>query len=161
MESPALTIINQELLDQVSFQAQQSPRLRKNHNFHPSDEFCSHRLLNAMEPGSYIRPHRHLDTTKDESMVMIRGSMGVIAFDEAGNVTLSKVLSACGDAIAVDIPHGQFHTVVCLEKGSVFFEAKAGPYRPLTDKEKAAWAPDEGTAEAADYLRGLEALFNK
>lgn len=161
MAPQVLTIIDQHLLNSVSSQAQHSPRLRKNHNFHPSDEFCSHRLLNGMEPGSYIRPHRHLDTNKDESMVMVRGAMGVIAFDDEGKVVLAKKLSACGEAIAVDIPHGRFHTVVSLEQGTIFFEAKAGPYRALTGEERAPWAPDEASPEAAEYLRELETLFRR
>ncbi|HTG82888.1 MAG TPA: WbuC family cupin fold metalloprotein, partial [Geobacteraceae bacterium] len=56
-----MKIIDQHLLDQLSAEAANNPRLRKNHNIHPSDDFCCHRLFNAVEPGSYIRPHRHLD----------------------------------------------------------------------------------------------------
>jgi cupin fold WbuC family metalloprotein len=154
-----MLVIDQQLLDQVTEQAKQSPRLRKNFNLHPSDDFCCHRLLNAMEPDSYIRPHRHLDPAKDESMVMARGRMGVISFDEAGNVIRTAVIAVAGSAVAVDIPHGAFHTVVSLESGTVFFEAKAGPYLPLTDAEKAPWAPDDGSAEAITFLAGLKALF--
>jgi cupin fold WbuC family metalloprotein len=154
-----MQIIDQQLLDQVTGQAKQSPRLRKNLNFHPSDDFCCHRLLNALEPGSYIRPHRHLDPAKDESMVMVRGRMGVIAFDEAGNVLRKAVIAAGSGAVAVDIPHGTFHTVVSLASGTVFFEAKSGPYLPLTDAEKAPWAPEEGSAEALACLAGFTALF--
>lgn len=159
--STPLTIMDLELLEKVTLQAQKSPRLRKNHNFHPSDEFCSHRLLNAMEPGSYIRPHCHMEETKDESIVMVRGSMGVLAFNEKGDVVLAKIIAAGGDAFAVDIPHGCFHTLVSLESRSVFFEAKAGPYRPLTEAEKAPWSPEEGTPEASIYLRNLEKLFRQ
>ncbi|HEY6839358.1 MAG TPA: WbuC family cupin fold metalloprotein [Geobacteraceae bacterium] len=155
-----MNIIDRQLLDELSRQARENPRLRKNYNLHPSDDFCAHRLLNAMEPGSYIRPHRHLDPLKDESMAMVRGSMGIVAFDEAGNVILARILSAGGDAVAVDIPHGSYHTVVSLEKGTIFFEAKAGPYIPLTEEEKAPWAPAEGDATVAAYLARLEALFH-
>ncbi|KAF0220485.1 MAG: hypothetical protein FD174_1139 [Geobacteraceae bacterium] len=154
-----MLIIDQQLLDQVTEQAKLSPRLRKNFNLHPTDDFCCHRLLNAMEPDSYIRPHCHLDPAKDESMVMVRGRMGVITFDGAGNILHKTLIAAAGSAVAVDIPHGVFHTVVSLESGTVFFEAKAGPYLPLTDAEKAPWAPDEGSADAKSCLAGLKALF--
>jgi cupin fold WbuC family metalloprotein len=150
-----MLIIDQTLLDRLTAEARENPRLRKNFNLHPSDDFCCHRLLNAMEPGSYIRPHRHLDPLKDESMVMVRGRMGVISFDEKGEITGSSILAAGGGNIAVDIPHGRFHTVVSLENGTVFFESKAGPYLPLSDEEKAWWFPIEGSPEAASYLEKL------
>lgn len=153
-----MNVITQDLLDQVTAQARQGDRLRKNHNLHPTDAFCCHRLLNAMEPSSYIQPHRHLDPNKDESMVILRGRLGIVSFDEAGAVTGAHLLQA-GDAVAVDIPHGEFHTVVSLEPGTVFFEAKAGPYLPLTAGEKAPWAPAEGDEGAGGYHASLMALF--
>jgi cupin fold WbuC family metalloprotein len=153
-----MRIIDRQLLDRLSEEARGNPRLRKNFNLHPDDEFCCHRLLNAMEPDSYIRPHRHLDPLKDESMVMVRGSMGVLRFDEAGNVLERRVIAAAGEAVAVDIPHGSFHTVVSLESGTVFFESKAGPYRPLSEEEKGGWAPAEGAPESSSYLAGLVRL---
>lgn len=156
-----MKIIDQELLDTLSAQAAGTPRLRKNLNIHPSDDFCCHRLFNAVEPESYIRPHRHLDPAKDETFVIVRGKLGVIMFDEGGKVVEQVLLSAGGDSIAADLPHGAFHTAVSLEKGTIFFEAKAGPYLPLTDREKAPWAPEDGTPAAAAYLESLKGLFQE
>lgn len=154
-----MKIVDRRLLDQLSSQARENPRLRKNWNIHPSDDFCCHRLLNAIEPGSYIRPHRHLDPTKDETFVIVRGRLGVILFDEAGLVAKKILLAADGDTLAVDIPHGVFHGAVSLAPGTIFFEAKAGPYLPLADGEKAVWAPEDGAEEVAPYLSDLAALF--
>ena len=154
-----MRIIDQDLLDRISAEARENPRLRKNFNLHSGDYFCCHRLLNAMEPESYIRPHRHLDPAKDESMVMVRGRMGVLVFDDTGNVLNQVIIVAAVAAVAVDIPHGQFHTVVSLESGTVFFESKAGPYLALTEEEKGGWAPAEGTPEAADYLTQLKRIL--
>jgi len=155
-----MRIIDTHLLDTVSAEAKGSPRLRKNHNFHPADDSPCHRLLNAMEPDSYIRPHCHASPLKDESIVVVRGRLGVAAFDGAGVVVMTRILAAGGDAVAVDIPHGEFHTVVALEHGTVFFEAKAGPYAPLAETEKASWAPDEATSGAPSYLAWLKGLFS-
>ena len=152
-------IIDKHLLDHLSAQARSNPRLRKNHNLHPADDFCCHRLFNAIEPGSYIRPHRHLDPVKDETFVIVRGRLGVIMFDEEGQVAGTALLAPGEGAIAVDIPHGRFHTPVSLDAGTIFFEAKAGPYLPLADGEKANWAPEDGTPEAAAYLARLKSLF--
>ncbi len=62
-------IIDNDLLDQVSAQAEASPRLRMNYNFHQSLEDKCHRMLNAVEPGTVVPIHRH--PTKDESFVIL------------------------------------------------------------------------------------------
>ena len=154
-----MKIIDRKLLDRLSGEAGEHPRRRKNWNIHQNDAFCCHRLLNAIEPGSYIRPHRHLDPAKDETFLIVRGRLGVVLFDESGQVARKILLDAAGDTLAVDIPHGLFHGAVSLAPGTVFFEAKAGPYRPLADGEKADWAPEDGSPEAAAYLLSLEGLF--
>ncbi len=152
-------IIGQATLDLVSAQAKASPRKRKNLNFHARETDAAHRLLNAIEPGSYIPPHRHLDPAKDESILVVRGRLGAVFFDEAGRVVEHGVLVAGGPDVMINVPHGTFHTVVALEPGTVFFEAKAGPYLPLAAAERAAWAPQEGEAGAPNYLARLTALF--
>lgn len=154
-----MKLITNELLERVTVEAQTSPRRRKNYNFHQSDESRCNRLLNALEPGTYIRPHRHLDPEKEELMVLLRGRMGMVYFDESGSVTETALLAAGGDAFGIDIPSGTYHSLVCLEPGTVFLEAKAGPYRPFTAEETAPWAPSEGDAATASYLAGLEQLF--
>ena len=156
-----MQIIDQKLLDRITVLARETPRRRKNHNLHPSDDASCHRLLNAVEPDSYIPPHRHLDPAKDEAFVVVRGKLGIVTFDEHGNVLEKALASSGGDVVAVDIPHGVFHTAVSLASGTVFFEAKAGPYLPLRDEEKAPWAPAEGTPAAVDYLAQLQGLFCK
>jgi cupin fold WbuC family metalloprotein len=153
-------LIDQALLDEVSREAAASPRLRKNRNFHPSDDFIAHRLLNAVEPGSYVMPHRHLDADKDETIIALRGRFGVLLFEDAGKVVRKLLLEAGGPVQGVDLPHGTWHTLVALETGSVFFEAKAGPYAPLSEAERAPWAPAESeTAAASRCLGAWMALF--
>ncbi|HWI39976.1 MAG TPA: WbuC family cupin fold metalloprotein [Verrucomicrobiae bacterium] len=153
-----MIIIDEGLLDQVSAAAASSPRLRRNLNFHRGDDAPSQRLLNALEPGTYVRPHRHLEEGKEETMLVVRGRMGILTFGEHGEV-LEKVLLEPGDVRGVCIPPDTFHTVLSLQPGTVFFEAKDGPYRPVSDKEWGGWAPQEGTPEADAYLRLLRGLF--
>ena len=40
------------------------------------------------------------------------------------------MLEAGGECPAVQVPKGMYHTCVCLEPGSVIFEAKDGAYDP-------------------------------
>ena len=151
--------IDSALLNAISAQAEASPRRRKNHNFHADNAAPCHRLLNAIEADSYVAPHRHATADKDETILALRGKMGMVFFDESGNVTAQTLIEPSGPVMAVDIPHGVFHTVVALASGSVFFEAKAGPYQALTPEERAPWAPVEGAQESAAYLEKLKALF--
>ena len=148
-----------ESLDALSARAAESPRRRANLNFHDTPEHPANRMLNAMEPDSYVRPHRHAAAFKDETFVVVKGAFGVVLFDEKGNVSQTAVLRAGGDLIGAHLPAGIFHSIVSLEPASVFFEVKAGPYDPATAKDWAPWAPDEGAAEAPAYLTKLRALF--
>jgi cupin fold WbuC family metalloprotein len=159
MEERSLTLIDVGLLGAVTQQARASPRGRKNYNFHALESDPANRLLNAMEPGSYVQPHRHLDPTKDETFIVVRGRFGLVLFDSDGAVARTAVLAAGGDAIGADVPHGTYHTLISLEPGSVFFEVKAGPYRPIGENERAPWAPVEGDPRAAAYLCDLERRF--
>ena len=144
--------IDRQLLDEVSREAAASLRRRRNRNFHPADDYQAHRLLNAIEPDSYIAPHRHLDPSKDETMVVLRGRLGLIIFDDAGSIVRVELLEAGGELLGVDIPHGTWHTLLALEPGTVFLEAKAGPYVALSEAERAPWAPTEGSSAAAVML---------
>lgn len=105
-------------------------------------------------------PHRHLDPTKDESIICLRGCLGVVVFCPSGAVDRNILLAAAGGNVGVDIPHGVYHTVLALEPGTVFFEAKAGPFVPLTAAERAAWAPAEGDPAATDFLVRWRRLFD-
>lgn len=138
--------------------ARQAPRRRANRNFHPYDAYPAHRLLVAIEPDSYVPPHRHLNSDKDETLLILRGSLGVLFFDGHGEVERRVILRAGGETLGVDIPHGVFHTVCALETATVFFEAKAGPYVPVSAEEKAGWAPAEGGGEVPAYLERLREL---
>jgi len=155
-----MKVVNRELLGKITAEALHSSRLRKNHNFHPSDESRCHRLLNAIEPASYIRPHRHLDPEKDEAFVLMSGRAGIILFADNGAVTETLLLSQTNGNLAADIPHGAYHTVLSLETGTVFYEAKAGPYLPPEEDEKASWAPEDTDPAAQKYLELLRKLFD-
>lgn len=158
-----VTLIDEALLDALSAEARSHPRLRKNRNFHHDDQAPGQRLLNAIEPGSYVMPHRHVDPHKDETMVVLRGQIGLVIFDEEGAILRAVCLSGGGEfgsgARGVDIPHGCWHSMLALESGTVFCEAKAGPYAPLADDERAPWAPAEGTPDVPVYLERLRGLF--
>ena len=144
--------ITNDFIEQVSKKAKTSPRLRMNYNFHPHHEDPLHRLLNAMEPGTYIQPHKHENPDKFEIFLVLRGRFAVIIFDEDGIITDYIVLDAKEGNYGVEIPEKTYHTLISLEAGSVAYEIKEGPYSPLTAKNFAPWAPAEGTPGVAGYI---------
>lgn len=124
-----MRLIDETLLDEVTRQAQDSPRLRMNHNLHDSLEAKAQRLLNALEPGTVLPIHRHPDTA--ETYVLLRGRIRVMYYDDRKTETESVVLDPKAGSYGVHIPAGQWHTLEVLESGSVILEVKDGPYRPL------------------------------
>ena len=119
-------VIDKKLLDEVSAQAQASPRLRMNFNFHQSLEDKCHRMLNAVEPGTDIPIHKHPD--KDESFVILRGKVRSTTYNDDGSVIDSVILSQDDGIYGVDIPKGVWHKLESLEPASVIFECKSGPF---------------------------------
>ena len=123
-----MKIIDVNLLDEVSKQAKESPRLRMNYNFHQSLNDMCHRFLNAVELGTKVEIHRH--PTKDESFVLLRGRVRVNTYNDDGTVLESVVLCPEEGLYGVDIPKNVWHNVECLESGSVVLGCKEGPFVP-------------------------------
>ncbi|NIL99612.1 MAG: cupin fold metalloprotein, WbuC family [Acidobacteria bacterium] len=152
-----VTHIDDELLGAVTARAVDSPRRRMNHNFHQLED-AANRMLNAIEPDSYIRPHRHLTPPKDEGFLVLKGKGSCLIFDEQGTVTDVCTLDPLEGKWGVDIPAGVYHTILALDPNTVFYEVKPGPYVPASDKDFAPWAPLENTPEAVAYLEELRRI---
>lgn len=149
-----MKLINETLLDEVTAQARKSPRLRMNYNFHETMEAPIHRMLNALEPGTYLVPHRHPD--KEEVYLVLRGSLLAFLFDEEGKVTVKETLSPAVGNYGIEIPAGAWHGIVVLEPGTVIYEIKQGPFVPLTPENIAPWAPDATDRESVDaYMKEM------
>ena len=134
-----MKLISEELLDRVSAQAKANERLRMNYNLHDSLDASVHRLLNALEPGTYLPPHRHQD--KEETYLVLRGSLLAFFFDSNGNVTDKVCLNPKIGIYGLEIPAGMWHSIVVQEPDTVIFEVKKGPYQPLPPEDLAPWAP--------------------
>lgn len=155
MTAMSLRLITPTDLDALSRAAQVTPRRRHNLNLHADYADPCQRLFNAVEPESYVRPHRHSDPPKPECFVAVRGRLALLLFDERGVVTQRVALAPQGPVVAAEVPAGAWHAIVAVAPGSIFFETKPGPYVALTDKDFAPWAPAEGSAAARVYLEAL------
>ena len=155
-----MKIIDAQLLDLISDQAKQSPRRRMNYNFHQSPTDAVQRLLNAIEPGTYLRPHRHPD--REEVFIVLRGKMTLFIFDDAGNVAKQAPLCNREGTYGVEIPPMTWHTVVVNEHDTVMYELKQGPYVPLSEEHFAPWSPQPNEGQAVEeYLHYLEGLASR
>ena len=126
-------IIDKRLLDDLTAQAQASPRLRMNLDLRNSDGDSSQRMLNAIEPGSMVPIHRHQRTS--ETVVVLRGRVVEEYYTSEGVVEASYELAAGGPVCAINIPAGQWHTLRALDPGPVILEMKDGPYEPVREED--------------------------
>ena len=121
--------IDNLLLDKLTAQAKESPRLRMNLDLRNSDADSSQRMLNAIEPGSVVPVHRHRGTS--ETLVVLRGRVVEEYYSSEGDVVATFELAAGGPLCALNIPAGQWHALRALESGTVILEMKDGAYEPI------------------------------
>ena len=152
------TLISTNLIHQAVKGSRLSPRKRIILPFHKGPEAPLHRMLNALQPYSYIQPHRHLYPPKAESVIVLQGAIRCFLFNPHGQVEEIYTLAAGSDKFGVDSEPGVFHTFLALVQDTVLFEAKPGPYGQSSDKDFASWAPAEGTPEVKDYMEYLYSL---
>jgi cupin fold WbuC family metalloprotein len=147
--------INDSFISETSAKAGSSERKRMNYNFHKEDAATLQRMLNAMEPDTYIQPHKHENPDKVEAFFVLRGRILLIEFDDQGNITDHIILDPRQGNFGGEIAPRTWHTLISLEEGSVAYEVKDGPYDPSVDKNFATWAPAEGDADCQAYNQKL------
>lgn len=148
-------LISTDLIDRCVIASRQSPRQRIIQPLHKTADAQLHRMLNAMQPGSYIQPHRHLFPPKAESVIVLRGAIYVFIFNNDGIIDAIHTVKAGSINLGIDSEPGVFHTFAAIEKDTVLFEVKPGPYNQADDKDFAPWAPAEGVDGAKEYLDHL------
>jgi cupin fold WbuC family metalloprotein len=149
---------NNTIIEKGIASSRKSRRKRILLPLHRSQDDRVQRLINFLQPGTYIRPHRHPGKYNVESIVVMRGSVQFIIFDDVGFIENHFTLRACTDESVIDIEPGVWHSFIVLQKDTVIFEVKKGPYNGLTDKEFAPWSPDEFTEEASKWVDTMEKM---
>lgn len=148
--------VSEDLVQRALVASRESPRKRVILPFHKDHNALLHRMLNAMQPGTYLQPHRHMDPPKDEIFLVLRGAIDLIVFDDEGAITDVVALVANSEAFGVDLAAGRFHSFLVREADTVLYEVKLGPYSPQTAKDFATWAPAENSAGVAAYVQTLQ-----
>ena len=124
-------VIDKTTLDFLTDKAKYSSRKRCNFDLRNSIDDCSQRMLNAIEPDTVIPIHRH--KASSETCVCVKGHFEEYLYDENGNLT--DTIDMVPGGVVLNIEAGQWHSLKCLESGTVLLEAKNGAYRPLDEDE--------------------------
>lgn len=122
-------LIDDNLIQRVTALAKESPRLRKNYNFHETLDDPCQRMLNIMLKGTKFEIHRHTNTA--ESFIILKGKLDLIYFNDKGEETDRFRLDPTLGNYGINIPSGQWHSLEILEDSTIF-ETREGPYIPVS-----------------------------
>ena len=124
-------IIDNDVLDDLTRQAQSSPRLRMNLDLRNSADDNSQRMLNAIEPGTVLPIHRHMNSSV--TIVCVRGHFEELLYDDSGNLIEAIDMRPGGNVI--NLPIGQWHTIKSLESGTVLLEVQDGTWEAMKEED--------------------------
>jgi len=147
--------IANDLLKKMMSKSKASSRGRTNHNFHDGPADPLQRMLNSMQPGTYLQPHKHENPDKREVFIALTGKFVVVQFNDDGSIADHMVLDPSKNDVAAEMKARIYHTIISLAPDSIIYELKDGPYSPLDDKNFATWAPTEGNPECSQYLNSI------
>jgi cupin fold WbuC family metalloprotein len=143
--------INDTIIQPLIKQARSSTRKRQNHNFHPASSDPMHRMLHAMEPDTYVQPHKHEAPDKREAFIILKGRVAAVEYTDEGKVCDWIILDPATGNYGMEIAPRKWHNLIALESGTVVYEVKDGPWNQADDKFFASWAPKEGDADCLEY----------
>ncbi|MDX1640876.1 MAG: WbuC family cupin fold metalloprotein [Balneolaceae bacterium] len=146
--------LSDEMIKKGIKASRQSERKRIILPIHRKQNAEVQRMINFLQPGTYIRPHKHPLEHATESLVLIKGSIRFYTFDDEGNVLTVHEVNSNPTPGVLDIEPGVWHSFLVLEENTLLFECKKGPYNPDTDKVFASWSPEE-SSEAAEWMKTL------
>lgn len=149
-------VLDEYKISQLIACAQGNERKTARICMHKSADEQLHQMIIVHFKGNYVRPHRH--PAKIESFHLIKGSLLVGVFDEAGNLTDRMVLDDNGDqpTMVARIARNIYHTVIPLTKVVIFHEITNGPFTGHNDSEFAEWAPEPDDKEKIrNFLRKI------
>ena len=154
--SGAVVTVDEEQIERGIAASRGSSRRRIILPLHRRQEAPVQRMVNFLQPDTYIRPHLHPREDATESITMMQGRIGFLVFDEKGGVEQMIPLGGEGEPKVIDLEPRVCHSFVVLEDDTVIFESKRGPYDTERDKTFADWSPEEGSDEAMAWIREMK-----
>ena len=144
-QSEAPQLVGSEQLAPLLQAAAASTRKRSHLLLHADQQDQVQRLLIALEPESFVRPHVHGEQW--EMIVLLRGRFDFLIFDPQAELVQRLAMSVASPV--VQIPRCTWHSGVALAPETLVLEIKPGPYRP---NEFAPWAPEEGEPASGAFV---------
>ena len=126
-------LLNKELLDALTEQAKVSPRLRMNLDLRNTPDDQSQRMLNALEPGTVMPVHRHRNSS--ETVTVLRDKVEWVYYIDQGEATDTFIVAPGSDLVGLSVPIGQWHSLECMESGTIVLCFKDGPWEALKDND--------------------------
>ncbi len=148
-------ILDDDIIQKGMDTSRNSPRKRIIMPIHRKQDAQVQRMLNFLQPGTYIRPHKHPLSHATESIIVLKGAIRFFIFDSDGNIEHIFNLNDRPVKNLIDFEPGIWHSFIVLEKDTILFEVKRGPYDAETDKVFAQWAPEEFSSEGEKFLNIL------
>ena len=141
-----IQLINANLLSVLHWKARESERKRMNLDLRTTESDTSQRMLNALEPGTRVPIHRHIETS--ETVVCLEGCLDWVFYEELPNVDAggavhdgeTATVESCFKEVArfricpkeqkygLQIPPMAWHSVEVYEPSTIM-EAKDGAYK--------------------------------
>ena len=148
--------LDDDFFEQLLLQANESPRKRSHYNLHKELNEPVQRLCIALKKGTYVRPHHHPRKNKWELMLVFRGEVNLVIFEQDG-VILEKLSLSSGSTLSgIEMEPNTWHTIVPVTDDAVIIEVKEGPFTPTQESDFASWAPLEGDEQVISFLDWLE-----
>jgi len=147
---------SEEDLGKLIERSRSSRRRRAPLPLHADDYAGPQALINAIQPDSYMRPHRH---DGDEIWIPVRGHVKLVTFEETGIIMdIFSLFPLSRDGyVFTQVPEGVYHSAFAVDRDSVFGNISQGPFDKTAYKEFATWAPDEEDRTAgASFLTDLK-----
>jgi cupin fold WbuC family metalloprotein len=141
----SIQVIDRHQIEELATQATAVPRKRAHLLLHDGPTDPVQRLLIALQPNSYVRPHHH--SRQWEMLILQQGRGVLLIFDH--NARLVDRIELSPTVSVVQIPIGTRHGFVVLERNTVVMEIKPGPFLA---NEFAHWSPEEGDANARTFV---------
>lgn len=153
-----MQIIDRQIIEQIGREAEKSPRLRMNKNFHDLEDPVQ-RFVNVVLPESYTRPHCHEKTGKIETLILLSGKGKALLFEPDGALAQVIELGYDRGVFGVHLTPLEYHSILAETEPLALFEIAQGPYSAVREKTFPAWAPEdskEGLAWLKEKLKTYE-----
>ena len=152
--------LTEKLISETLEKAKNSSRKRATYCFHKPDDVLQ-RMLNVGFSETYVRPHKHENPEKLEIFIILKGKVGILFFDDEGNIKDKKIISKQNQVYLAEIPTKTWHSFIVISPDAAMYELILGKYDPETHKVYPNWAPEKSTEEAKEYLEELRGYFEK